>query len=116
MIVAVQASNRFDEYAIFLRAMGTALASMEESDNQYLIYSAGPAKLNSMVAEFSNVSERSLKARGIRIRFFKVPPYWVKDNLETIDYFAYFSKPKEGVSDLVKAADAKDIEVGVYRY
>lgn len=116
MIVAVQASNRFDEYAIFLRAMGTALASMKEDDNQYLIYSAGPAKLNSMVAEFSNVSERSLKARGIRIRFFKVPSYWVKDNLEDIDYFAYFSKPKENVSDLVRAADAKDVEVGVYRY
>jgi hypothetical protein len=66
--------------------------------------------------EFVNVSERSLKARGIKIRLIKVPPKWIEQNITTIDYFAFFSKPKEPVSKLVDLADAKDVNVGVYRY
>jgi hypothetical protein len=116
MILAVQGTKAFDEYAIFLRAMGTAMSSMEPGDTEIYIYSAGPYRINEMSLEFANVSERSLKARGIKIRVFKVPPRWVKENILDIDYLAFFSKPKEPVSDLVELADAKEIEVGVYRY
>jgi hypothetical protein len=116
MIVAIQGTRNFDEYAIFLRAMGTAMSTMSDEDKEILIYSAGPYKLNEMGLEFSNVSERSLKARGIKIKFFKIPPRWIRDNIHDIDYFAFFSKPKEPVSDLVELAEAKDIEVAVYRY
>jgi hypothetical protein len=69
-----------------------------------------------MAMEFVNISERSLKARGIKIKLIKIPPSWIKDNIHSIGYLAYFSKPKEPVSDLVDLAEAKDIEVGVYRY
>lgn len=116
MIVGVQASRNFDDYQVFLRAMGTALSMMNGDDSKLTIYSAGPAKLNSMAHEFVNVSERSLKARGIRAVVRKVPPYFIKDNIQDINYFAYFSKPKEPVSDLVTYAEDKDAEVGVYRY
>lgn len=116
MIVAIQGSRTFNDYAIFLRAMGTALSMMKDDDSEFLIYSAGPRQLNEMGLEFSNVSERSLKARGIKIRMFKVPPSWIKQNIYGIDYFAYFSKPKEPVSDLVDFAEGKSIEVGIYRY
>ena len=116
MIVGVQASRNFDDYQIFLRAMGTALSMMGEGDTRFTIYSTGPAQLNSMAYEFVNVSERSLKARGIRAVVNKVPPYFIKNNIADIDYFAYFSKPKEPVSDLVEYAESKDAEVGVYRY
>lgn len=116
MIIAVQGTKTFSEYAIFLRAMGTALSSMKPDDVEFTIYSAGPASINAMVTEFSNISERSLKARGIRIKFIKVPPRWIKSNLPLIEYFAFFSKPKEPLSELVEIAEAKDVEVGVYRY
>lgn len=116
MIVGVHGTRNFTEYNIFLRAMGTALSSLPEGDTEFLIYSAGPAKINSMALEFSNISQRSLKARGIKIRMFKVPPKWMKDNIKELDYLAFFSKPKETVSDIVDVAEAKDIEVGVYRY
>lgn len=116
MIVAIQGSRNFDEYQVFLRAMGTALSMMEEGDNSFTIYSAGPANLNSMASEFSNVSERGLKARGIKIRLRKVPVSSIKDSIEDINYFAYFSKPKEPVSDLVKYAENKDAEVSIFRY
>lgn len=116
MIVAVQGTSSFNEYAIFLRAMGTALSQLNKEDKEFFIYSAGPSKINSMALEFSNVSERSFKARGIKVRTFKVPPSWIKENIHDIGYFAFFSKPKEPVSALVDYAEAKDIQVGVYRY
>lgn len=116
MRIAIQGSSTFNDYAVFLRAMGTALYSLPEGDTEFLIYSAGPANVNAMGLEFSNVSERSLKARGIKIRLYKVPPSWIKENIHDINYFAYFSKPKEPVSSLVDFAESKDIEVGVYRF
>ena len=116
MIVAIQGTKKFDDYNVFLRAMGVALSSIPEGDVEFTIASAGPLNINQMGLEFSNVSERSLKARGIKIKLIKVPPSWIKENIHSIGYFAFFSKPKETVSELVDLAEAKDIEVGVYRY
>lgn len=116
MIVAIQGTKTFDQYAVFLRAIGTALSQMQEDDKEILIYSAGPANLNAMGLEFTNVSERSFKARGIKIRFYKIPPSWIKENVHSIDYFAFFSKPKETTSSLVSYAESKDINVGIYRF
>lgn len=116
MIVAIQGTRNFNDYNIFLRAIGTAMSSMDEDDKRLTIFSAGPSNINAMAMEFTNVSERSLKARGIRIKLVKVPPKWIKENMSDVDYLAYFSKPKEPVSDLVDVAEDKDIEVGIYRY
>ena len=116
MKMAIQGSRSFDEYTIFLRAMGTALSTLEEGDSEFFIFSAGPAQINSMAMEFSNISERSLKARGIKIKLIKVPPSWIKQNIHEISYFAYFSKPKQPVSELVDLAEAKSVEVGIYRF
>lgn len=116
MKVGIQGSKNFNDYAIFLRAMGTALSSMPDGDAEFTIYSAGPSHVNSFGQEFSNISERSLKARGIKIKLVKVPPSWIKTNIHDIDYFAYFCKPKEPMSELVDVAEAKDVSVGVYRY
>ena len=116
MMVAIQGTRGFSDYSIFLRAMGTAMSSMHEEDTEIQIFSAGPVQINAMATEFSNVSERGLKARGKKIKLVKVPPSWIEKNIHSIDYFAFFSKPKEPVSPLVDLADAKDVEVGVYRY
>lgn len=116
MIVAIQGTRNFSDYNVFLRAMGTSLSMMDLDDKEIIIYAAGPANINSMGLEFANVSERSLKARGIKIRVNRVPPSFVKNNIRDVNYFAFFSKPKEPLSDLVNLAEAKDIEVGVYRY
>lgn len=116
MIVAIQGTKSFDDYTIFLRAMGTAMSDLQEDDKEILIYSVGPYNINAMGMEFTNISERSLKARGIKIKFNKVPYNWLRENILSVNYFAYFSKPKEPLSDLVDLAEAKDISVGVYRY
>jgi len=116
MIIGVQGSKNFDDYNIFLRAMGTALSTIREEDKEIVIYSAGPSKINAMSMEFSNIIERSMKARGFKIKMFKAPMKWMRANIDSIDYFVYLSKPKENLSELADLADKKGIELGVYRY
>jgi hypothetical protein len=116
MIIGVQGSKNFDDYQIFLRAMGTALSMLKAEDKEVVLYSAGPSNINAMSMEFSNVVERSLKARGIKIKMFKAPLKWMKENVDSFDYFVYLSKPKENLSELATLVDKKGIELGIYRY
>ena len=116
MIVAVQGTNDFDDYNIFIRAMGVALSTMQENDKEFVIYSAGPARVNSFVSEFSNLSERGMKARGRKIKFYKVATTWLEKNIANINYFAFLSKPKQQNSKLVGVAQLNNIEVGIFKY
>jgi hypothetical protein len=116
MKVGIQGTNAFEDYSVFLRAMRVALSEIKEGDEEFFIYTAGPAKVNSFAMEFINITERSLKAQGIRTRVFKLPPKALKENIHTMDYFAFFSQPKESTSDLVREAEDKDIDVGIFRY
>lgn len=116
MIVGVQGSRSFDDYQVFLRAMGVALSNANEEDPYFYIYTAGPAKINSMVMEFVNVSERSMKSRGKKIKMYKVPPSWIEENIQDFNYLAFLSTPNESVSKLVKEAEKQNIEVGIFRY
>lgn len=116
MIVVVQGTKDFNDYNVFIRAMGVAMSGMKDDDKEFYVYSAGPVKINSMVSEFCNLSERGMKARGMKIKYYKVPVKWVYENLEYVNYFAFLSKPKESVSKLVAEAELKNIEVGIFRY
>ena len=116
MIVAVQGTNDFDDYNVFIRAMGVALSCMKDDEKDFIIYSVGPARINSMVSEFSNLSERGMKSRGKKIKFYKVPTQWVEENIEQVNYLAFLSKPKQPVSKVVTSAELKNIEVGIFRY
>ena len=116
MIVAVQGTKEFEDYQVFLRAMSVALSGMKSEDKEFVIYSAGPSQINSYVSEFVNLSERGMKARGRKIKFYKVPPSWIEENMEHVNYFAYLSKPKQPTSKLVASAELKNVEVGIFRY
>lgn len=116
MIVAVQGTSDFNDYDVFLRAISVALSDMPEGDKQVLIYSVGPANINSFVSQFSNISERSFKARGKKVKFFRVPQSFVEEQISTIDYFAFLSKPKQPISRLTKLAEDANIEVGIFQY
>ena len=72
MIVGVQGTSSFNDYQIFLRAMGVALSGIKSDDNYIYIYTAGPKNINDMVMEFTNLSDRGLKGRGIKIKMFKL--------------------------------------------
>ena len=116
MNVVVQGTNDFSDYNVFIRAMGVAMSGMQDGDNEFNVYSVGPAKINSMVSEFCNLSERGMKARGKKIKYYKVPSQWVYENIDYMNYFAFLSKPKQPVSKLVAEAEFKNIEVGIFRY
>lgn len=116
MILAIQGTRNFEDYNIFLFGMRVVLSDMSQDDKEIVIYSAGPAGLNSMAQGFCNISEDSLKARGIKIKFNKVPPTWVSDNLGNIDKIAFFRKPGEPKTKMIVAAEAVDKEVGIFQY
>jgi poly-D-alanine transfer protein DltD len=116
MIVAVHGTKDFDDYQVFLRAMGVALSGMEDEDKEFIVYAAGPAKVNSFVSEFCNLSERGMKSRGRKIKFIQVPPWYIEENIKNVNYFAFLSKPKEALTKLVSTAEQNNIEVGIFRY
>lgn len=116
MIVAVQGTNEFNDYQVFLRAMSVALSCMKDDDKEFVIYSVGPARINSFVSEFSNLSERGMKARGKKIKFYKAPVSWVEENMSYVNYFAFLSTPKQSTSKLVAQAELNNVEVGIFRY
>jgi hypothetical protein len=92
------------------------MSDMKNGDSELYIYSAGPAKINSMVLEFCNLSERGMKSRGMKIKNYKVPPSWVSENMEHVNYFVFLSKPKQSISKLAAEAELKNIQVGIFRY
>ena len=116
MIVAVHGTADFNSYQVFLRAMSVALSGMQDGDKEFTVYSAGPASVNSFVSEFCNLSERGMKSRGRKIRFYKVPASWVEENISSVNYLAFLGKPKQAVSRLVTTAEKNNIEVGIFRY
>jgi hypothetical protein len=116
MIVAVHGTADFDDYQVFLRAMSVALSGMKDGDKEFTVYSAGPAAINSFVSEFCNLSERGMKARGRKIKFYKVPNSWIEENMSHVNYLAFLSKPQQAVSKLIAVAEKNNVEVGIFRY
>lgn len=116
MIIGVQGSSNFSDYQVFLRGMGVALSNLSIDDPYFYIYSAGPAKINSMAMEFVNLSERGMKSRGKKIKMYKVAPSWISENILEINYFAYFSTDSDKSSRLVYDAQENNIETGIFRY
>lgn len=114
MLVGLQGSRNFNDYAIFLNAMRRVLAEFQEGDDTFVILSAGPHRINEMAQEFINVS--NWKSRGIKAKLVKMPPKAVAERMADIDEFVYLCLPKEPESFLVKEAEDSDIIPKVFRY
>jgi len=116
LIIAVQGTNTFNDYTVFMRSMAVAMSMLSKEDKTILVYSVGPKQINNFVTEFCNVTERSLKSRGIKIRYQKVPLSWAEENIAQVNYFIFLSKPGEYNSKLVAQAELAGVEVGLFRY
>ena len=57
-----------------------------------------------------------MKARGRKIKFYKVANVWLEENINQVNYFAFLSRPKQPNSKLVDVAEKNNIEVGIFRY
>ena len=116
MIIAVQGTGSFDDYNVFLRSMSVAMSGKQDDDKEIMVYSLGPRTINGFVTGFCNLTERSLKSRGIRIKHRKVPVSWIENELDSLDYFIFLSKPNEYASKISAQAELKGVEVGWFRY
>ncbi len=96
--------------------MAVALSELREEDLEFHLYSAGPNNINMMAMEFSNLSERGMKSRGKSIKFFKVTPQWLEENVNHLDHMAFLSNPKEPVSKVVHASKLNNINTNVYTF
>ena len=114
MIIAVEGTKSFFDYEIFMRAMGVAL-SQPKNDKLIEVWSAGPHKINNFTAAFCNSSENYLKQKGFKVVFKRLPYQYISDNIEYVDYFAFFSNSNEKVSKLVAEAELNGIEIGIFR-
>jgi hypothetical protein len=115
MIVVVQGTKSFSDYSVFLSGIRSALLNRDEDDKEFTVFTAGPLNINNMAMEFVNVTERSLKSKGIKTKLVKIPPKWISENHEDIDFFGFFCKTKEPVSDIATDMNKKDVNVQVYR-
>lgn len=116
MIVGVQGTSSFDNYNVFLRSMAVALSELLEEDKNFHIYSAGPNNINMMAMEFANLSEKGMKSRGKSIKFIKVTPQWLEENIFELNHFAFLSNPKEPVSKMVHISKLNNINTNVYTF
>jgi hypothetical protein len=96
--------------------MAVALSELLEEDKNFYIYSAGPNNINMMAMEFANLSEKGMKSRGKSIKFIKVTPQWLEENISEINHFAFLSNPKEPVSKMVHISKLNNINTNVYTF
>jgi len=116
MIVVVQGTKGFSDYSIFLSGMRSALINLPDDDKQFTVFSAGPVNINEMAMEFINVTERSLKAKGIKSKLVKIPPSWIEQNHHEIDLLAYYALPKEPIPAMIDKVSNKGVNVQFYRF
>jgi hypothetical protein len=96
--------------------MRVALSSFEDNDKELVVYAAGPSKINSFVTEFTNITENSFKARGIKTKVYRVTNDEFKKNIADIDFYAYLCTPGEDKNHLVRHAEEFDVEVRIFRF
>ena len=117
MIIAVEGTKAFDDYEVFMRAMGVAL-SADYVDPKIEVWSGGPQNINRFTAAFCNSSENYLRQKGFKISFKRFPINHISQNMGMVDYFAFFAKPnqKNAESRLIPIAEYYSVETGIYKY
>ena len=117
MKVLLQGSKDFNDYQVLMRAMGVALSFMSPRDKDFQIYSVGPHKTSDLALSFTNLTENSLKSRGIKAKFYTLPAKLAEDKIDRFDYMVYVSNPENRrLSALTNKAEKNGIELGIFRY
>jgi methyl coenzyme M reductase alpha subunit len=74
MNIVINGTDKFQDYPTFMRAVVVAIDEcLNPDDNRINLYSTGGYKVNQYAAEFVNRSERYLKQKGIKARYFIIP-------------------------------------------
>lgn len=116
MIIVVEGTKAFDNYELFTRGMGVALSSKNIS-NDIQVWSLGPHKINSFTAGFCNITENYLKSKGFKISFSKINSDWVRRNIEHVNFYGFFSLPKEPLSKFAAHMEHQEgLDFRIFRY
>ena len=121
MNIVISGTEKFQDYHTFMRAVIVAIdESLKPDDNKINLYSVGGYKTNQFTAEFVNRSERYLKQKGIKPRYYIVPKKDVAEKFDNyeVDMLLYLSDKKENLEifdSLVTAAQNRDIDVRIYK-
>ena len=57
-----------------------------------------------------------MKSRGMKIKKFNVSESWILENLNQVNYCAYFKLPHEKKNKIIAEAELQNLEVGVFSY
>ena len=121
MNIVINGTDKFHDYHTFMRAVIVAIdESLKPEDSKINLYSVGGYKTNQFTAEFINRSERYLKQKGIKPRYYIVPKKDVVEKFDNydVDMLLYLSEKKENLEifdSLVTAAQNRDIDVRIYK-
>jgi hypothetical protein len=116
MVIVVEGSKTFSNYELFMTGMSQALKTPNKV-NEIQVWSLGPHKINSFTAAFCNTTENYLKSKGFKVSFSKVNTDWVRKNIQHVSYYAFFSLPKEPLSNFTTYMQHQEgIEVGIFKY
>lgn len=121
MNIVVNGTDKFQDYATFMRAVVVAIDEcLGPEDKKINLYSVGGYKTNQFTAEFINRSERYLKQKGIRPRFMIIPKRDAVEKFDEYDFdmVLFLSGKKETpevLDNLVGAAQARDVDVRIYK-
>lgn len=121
MNIIVNGTEKFQDYNTFMRAIVVAIDElMKPDDNRINVYSCGGYKTNQFSAEFINRSERFLKQKGIRPRYFIVPKRDVVERFDDYepDMIVFLSGKNENLEmldSLISQANLRDTEVRIYK-
>jgi len=122
MNIIISGTEKFQDYNTFMRAVIVAIdESLKPDDKKINLYSVGGYRVNQFAAEFVNRSERYLKQKGIKSRYFIVPKREVIERFDEYspDMVLFMSDKKENLEildSLVSKAQSNDINVRIYKY
>lgn len=114
MNILVQGSKTFSDYSVFMRSMAVAMSDYK--GDEVVIYCVGPLRVNEFTAQFSNLSEDGMSARGKTMKYFTRPFSWAKKNMNDMDYVIYLTNHKTERPQILKLSEAVGIEGGIFRY
>lgn len=113
MNIILQGSKAFNDYPVFLRAMGVALSDVQDELNLFVL---GPLHMNEHATEFFNKTRDSLKQRGVILTLTRIPAGTAEEDFSKFDKFYYFCNNKEWLSPTAKEFEKQNGDLLVFRY
>jgi len=121
MKLLVYGSDKFDDYATFMRGVIVAIEeNLKGNDSKIELYTAGPHKINNFTAEFINRTESFFKQKTVKTKFSRVNKKEIMQDFESYDFdhvLSFNSKSDDRFFDvLLDKAEKAEVNASCYKY